>query len=77
VGDDSHIVFRQKFLGENGSVTQGVVMVKQSGLFSPKLGATSSHAVAAKRRCRTRNSQFGLLEQILCANCCVDGGTSP
>jgi hypothetical protein len=43
VGDDSHYVFRQKLLGEDGSVIRGVVMVKQSGLFSPKLGATSSH----------------------------------
>jgi hypothetical protein len=36
--DDSHFVFRQKLLGEDGSV-----MVKQSGLFSPNFGATSSH----------------------------------
>jgi hypothetical protein len=43
VGADRHFVFRQKMLGEGGSVRWGVVMVKQSGLFSPKFGATSSH----------------------------------
>jgi len=42
VGDDSHFVFRQKLLGEDGSVRQGVVMVKQPGLFSPKLEVMSS-----------------------------------
>jgi hypothetical protein len=36
-------VFRQKLLGEDGSVRRGVVMVKQPGLFSPKFDATSSH----------------------------------
>jgi hypothetical protein len=41
-GDDSHLLFRQKLLGEDGSVRLGVVMVKQPGLFSPKFGATSS-----------------------------------
>jgi hypothetical protein len=41
-GDDSHSVFLQKLLGENGSVRRGVVMAKQPGLFSPKFGATSS-----------------------------------
>jgi len=43
VGDDSHFVFRQKLLGEDGSVRRGVGMVKQPDLFSPKFGATSSH----------------------------------
>jgi hypothetical protein len=43
VGDDSHLVFRQKMLGEDGSVRRGVVIVKQPGLFSPKFGVTSSH----------------------------------
>jgi hypothetical protein len=43
VGDDSHLVFRQKLLREDGSVRRGVVMVKQPGLFSPKFGATPSH----------------------------------
>jgi hypothetical protein len=36
-------VFRQKLVGEDGSVRRGVVMVTQPGLFSPKFGATSSH----------------------------------
>jgi hypothetical protein len=43
VGDDSHFLFRQKLLGENGGVRRGFVMVKQPGLLSPKFGATSSH----------------------------------
>jgi len=43
VGDDSHFVFHQKLLGEDRSVRQGVVMVKQPGLFLPKSGTTSSH----------------------------------
>jgi hypothetical protein len=43
VGDDSHFVFRQKLLSEEGSVRRGVVLVQRPGLFSPKFGATSSH----------------------------------
>jgi hypothetical protein len=44
VGDDSHSVFRQKLLlGEDGSVRQGVVMVKQPGLFSQTFGVVCSH----------------------------------
>jgi hypothetical protein len=46
VGDDSHLVFRQKLLGKDGSVRRSVVMVKQPGLFSLKFGATSSHVFA-------------------------------
>jgi len=42
-GDNSNFVFRQKLVGEDESVRRGVVMVKQLGLFSPKLGAMSSH----------------------------------
>ena len=42
-GDGSQFVFRQKLLGEDGSVRRGVVMAKQKGLFLPKFGATSSH----------------------------------
>jgi len=42
-GGDSHFVFHQKLLGEDGSVRRGVVMVKQPGLFLPKFGARSSH----------------------------------
>ena len=43
MGDNSNFVFRQKLVGEDGSVRRGVVMVKQPGLFLPKLGAMSSH----------------------------------
>jgi hypothetical protein len=43
VGDDSHFVFRQKPLGEDGSVRRGVVMMKQPGLLSLMFGTTSSH----------------------------------
>jgi hypothetical protein len=43
VADDSRLVFRQKLLDEDECVKQGVVMVKQPGLFSPKFDATSSH----------------------------------
>jgi len=43
VGDDSNFVFRQKLVGEDGSVRRGVVTVKQPGLFSPKLVAMSLH----------------------------------
>jgi hypothetical protein len=39
-GDNSNFVFFcQKLVGEDGSVRRGVVMVKQPGLFSPKLEA--------------------------------------
>ena len=64
------LFFRQKLVGVDGSVRRGVVMVKQADLFSPKLGGdvfARFHAVAAKLCSRTRNSQFGLLGQILCA----------
>jgi hypothetical protein len=74
VGDDSHLVFRQKLLGENGSVRRGVVMVKQPGLLSPKFGGdvfARSHAVATKRRNRTRDSQFGLLVSMFRATATV------
>jgi len=43
VGDNSNFVFRQELVGEDESVRWGTVMVKQPGLFSPKLGAMSSH----------------------------------
>ena len=42
-GGNSNFVFRQKLLGEDGSVRRCVVMVKHPGLFSPKLGTISSH----------------------------------
>ena len=43
MGDNIKFVFHQKLVGEDGSVRRGFVMVKQPGLFSPKLGAMSSH----------------------------------
>ena len=43
MGNDSHFVFCQKLLGEDGSVRRGVVMVKQPGLFLPKFGARPLH----------------------------------
>ena len=43
VGANNSFVFRQKLVGEDGSVKRGDVMVKQPGLFSPKVGAMSSH----------------------------------
>jgi hypothetical protein len=43
VGNDSHLVFHQKLLGEDGIVTRGVVMAKQPGLFWQKFGEKSSH----------------------------------
>jgi hypothetical protein len=43
IGDDSHFVFHQKLLCEDGSVRWGAVMVKQPGLFLPKFSAMSSH----------------------------------
>ena len=43
MGDNRNFVFRQKLVGEDGSERRDVVMVKQPGLFSPKLRATSSH----------------------------------
>jgi len=43
VGADSNFVFRQKLLGEDGSMRRGFVVVKQPGLFSTYLGATSLH----------------------------------
>ena len=38
MGDNSNFVFRQKLVGDDGNVRRGFVMVKQPGLFSPKLG---------------------------------------
>jgi len=70
LGNDRNFVFSQKLVGEDGSVRRGVVMLKQPGLFPAKVEGdvfTLFHAVSAKLRSRTRNSQFGLLGQILCA----------
>jgi len=43
VGDNSNFVFRQTLVGEDGSVRRVFVIMKQPGLFSPKLGAMFSH----------------------------------
>ena len=43
MGDKNNFVFRQKLVGEDGSVRLAFVVVKQPCLFSPKLGAMSSH----------------------------------
>jgi hypothetical protein len=70
VRDDSHFVFRRIHLGEDGILRRGVVMVKQPDLSLPKFGGdvfARFHTVAAKLRSRTCNSQFGLLEPVLCA----------
>jgi hypothetical protein len=53
---------------------RGVVMVKQPGLFLPKFRGdvfARFHAVAAKRRSRTRNSQFDLFGPVLRATTTV------
>jgi hypothetical protein len=77
VGDDSNFVFRQKMLGEDESVKRGVVMVKQSGLFSPKLGATYLHVFTQSQQ----NPEFTVCPVGTSAsryhNCCIHGGSSP
>jgi hypothetical protein len=39
VGDESHFLFRQKLLDEDGSVRRDVVIVRQPDLFSPFLSS--------------------------------------
>jgi hypothetical protein len=81
MGDDSHLAFLQKLLGEDGSVRRGVVMVKQPGLFSPKLGETSSHDFTQSLQKSQYNPEFTILPAgtgaSRCHNRCIDGGTSP
>jgi hypothetical protein len=57
----------------HGEVARAVVAKVRCDVFA------HFHAVAAKRRSRTRNSQFGLCGTgaSLYHNCCVDSGTSP
>jgi hypothetical protein len=43
--DDSHFVFHQQPLYEDGSVRREVVMVNKPGLVSPKFGATTTHVI--------------------------------
>jgi hypothetical protein len=51
VGDDSHVVFGQKFTGEKESVRRCVVVMQQLVLLSSKFGAKSLHifTVTVKR----------------------------
>jgi hypothetical protein len=65
VGVDRQFEFRQKLLGEDRSVRRGVVMVKQSGLFSPNFGATSSHVF-------TKLPQNFTAEPRICSLACWD-----
>jgi hypothetical protein len=48
VGNDSHVVFGQKFPAEKGSVRWSIVMIQQPVLLSPEFRVKSFHAVAAK-----------------------------
>jgi hypothetical protein len=43
VGDNSHVVFGQKFPGEKGTVRRCVIVMQQPVLLSPKFGAKPSH----------------------------------
>jgi peroxiredoxin len=65
VGDDRHLVFRQKLLGEEERVKQGVVMVKQPGLFSPTFGAMSLHVF-------TQSPQNFIVEPGIHSLACLD-----
>jgi hypothetical protein len=65
VGDDSHLLFRQKLLREDGSVRRGDVFAR-------------FHAVTEKRGSRTRNSVWPVMTgSSRYHNCCKEGGTSP
>jgi hypothetical protein len=63
VGDDSHLVFRHKPLGEagrcQGEAARSVLAKIRGDVFA------RFDAVATKLRSRTRNSQFGLLGPVL------------
>jgi hypothetical protein len=43
VGDKSHVIFGQKFLGEKGSVKWCVVVMQQPVILLPMFDAKSSH----------------------------------
>jgi hypothetical protein len=81
VGDGNHFVFRQKLLGDDGSERRGIIMVKQSDLFSPKLGATSSHVfMQSPQNLAVETGIHSLVfgtGALRYHNCCIDGGTSP
>jgi hypothetical protein len=69
VGDYSHFVFRQKLLGVDVSVTGRCNGDAARSILANVRGDDFAgfHAVAAKRRRITWNSQFDLLGQILCS----------
>ena len=70
MGENSNFVFRQKLVGEDGTVRRCVVIVEAARSVLAKVGddvVAIFHAVSAKLRSRTRNSQFGLLGQIIYA----------
>jgi hypothetical protein len=80
-GDDSHFVCRQKLQGKNGSVRRGVVMVKQPGMFSQKLGRRLRTFSRSRRKMSQLNPEFTVWPVGTSAsgyhNGCIDGGTSP
>jgi hypothetical protein len=43
VGNDSHLAFGKKFVGEKGSVRLRVVAMQQSVILSPKFGGKPLH----------------------------------
>jgi pyruvate/oxaloacetate carboxyltransferase len=64
-------MFRQKLLDEDGGVMTGVVTVEKQGLFSPKVGATSSlvftqspQNFAVEAGIHTFNRFFALLQLL-------------
>jgi hypothetical protein len=81
VGDDSNFVLGQKLLGEDGSVRRGVVVVKLPGLFSPKLGAASSHVFTQSPQNIALEPKFTVWPvgtgALRYHNYCTDGDTSP
>jgi hypothetical protein len=69
VGDDSHVVFGNKFHGEKGNVRRCVVVMQQPVLLSPRFRGevfAYFHTVAVKRHSSMRNWLFGLPGRILC-----------
>jgi hypothetical protein len=68
MGDESHFVFRQKLLSEDGSVRRGRCHGEAARSVLAKFRGevfASFHPVAAKFRSITRNSQFVLLGPVL------------
>jgi hypothetical protein len=66
---DSHLVFLKELLGEDGSVKSGGHAETARSVLAKVRGDVFArfHAFAAKRRSRTRNSQFSLLVPELIA----------